>query len=139
MSTVTAQPESREDALIRLADRARTSGVKLFQDRADGRFYASSRSQPGAFHRLSGFSCSCRGFVSHGRCCHLAALHAALGWLDPEPETPEPTPAASSTGCSSCNGTGTVPATVSTGPGKWAYGNETCSGCHGTGEVAIAA
>lgn len=52
MSTVTTTMlESREAALIRLVDQARTTDVRLYQDRADGRFYASSRSQPGTFHR----------------------------------------------------------------------------------------
>ena len=48
IATTTA-PESREEALMRLATQARATGVKLYQDRADGRFYASSRSQPGTF------------------------------------------------------------------------------------------
>jgi hypothetical protein len=133
MNTVTTAPESREDALICLADQARTTGVKLYQDRADGRFYASSRSQPGTFHRLTGFSCSCQGFIHHGRCSHLAALHSALGWLDiPEPTPPTPpTPAA----CSSCNGTGSECGTVSTGR-SWRYGTTVCTSCHGTGHLA---
>lgn len=130
VTVVTTQPESREDALIRLADQARTSGVKLYQDRLDGRFYASSRSQPGTFHRLSGFSCSCRGFLQHGRCAHLAALHSALGWLD----IPDPTPPAS-TCCPTCNGTGSECGTVSTGR-TWTYASVTCATCHGRGIAA---
>jgi hypothetical protein len=92
MTTIatTTAPESREQALTRLATQARASGVKLYQDRNDGRFYGSSRSQPGTLHRLTGFSCTCPGFVRHSRCAHLAALHSALGWInvDPEPEPP---------------------------------------------------
>jgi hypothetical protein len=40
---------------------------------------------------VTGFSCDCRGFVAYQRCSHLAALHAALGWLNADPE-PEPDP-----------------------------------------------
>ena len=129
MSTITTQPESREDALIRLADQARTSGVRLYMDRKDGRFYASSRSQPGTFHRLTGFSCSCPGFIHHGRCSHLAAFHAALGWLDLN--DPEPEPPAISANCPVCNGAGGECGTVSTGRG-WTYASVTC----GTGQRA---
>jgi len=125
MSTIT----TAEDTLIRLADQARASGVKLFQDRADGRFYASSRSQLGTFHRLTGFSCSCQGFIRHGRCSHLAALHSALGWLD----SPEPTPAPTS--CSTCNGTGSECGTVSNGR-SWRYESIVCATCHGAGRIA---
>ncbi len=106
IATTTA-PESREDALMRLATQARATGVRLYQDRHDGRFYASSRSQPGALHRVTGFSCTCQGFVRHSRCAHLAALHAALGWLNVEPD-PEPTPPAETMICASCNDTGTI-------------------------------
>ncbi len=143
MSTVTAQPESREAALIRLADQARTTGVKLYMDRKDGRFYASSRSQPGTFHRLSGFSCSCQGFIRHGRCAHLAALHAALGWL----EAPDPTPPTGSSlvtvtsdtvSCPTCNGTGSECGTISTGR-SWRYENVVCTSCHGRGTIETAA
>jgi hypothetical protein len=90
--------------LMRLADKARTSGVKLYIDKVDGRFYASSRSQPGTLHRLTGFSCTCQGFIRHSRCAHLAALHSALGWLEDDPE-PEPTPIST---CVECHGTGTI-------------------------------
>jgi hypothetical protein len=85
IATTTA-PESREDALMRLATQAKASGVKLYMDKVDGRFYASSRSQPGALHRLTGFSCTCQGFIRHGRCGHLAALHSALGWINVDPD-----------------------------------------------------
>jgi hypothetical protein len=133
VTITTTRPESREDALIRLADQARATGIKLYQDRADGRFYASSRSQPGAFHRLTGFSCSCQGFIRHGRCSHLAALHSALGWLD----IPDPTPPAPSV-CSTCNGTGAECGTVASGR-SWRYESITCVACHGAGSVHIAA
>ncbi len=126
---VTIAPETREDALMRLATQARASGVRLYQDRNDGRFYASSRSQPGTFHRLTGFSCTCPGFVRHSRCAHLAALHSALGWLADDP-TPEP-PAMST--CGECGGMGEISGTLSTGPATWRYGSVTCPDCHGSG------
>jgi len=130
MSTITTAPKSRGAALIRLADQARTSGVRLYQDRADGRFYASSRSQPGTFHRLTGFSCSCQGFIRHGRCSHLAVLHSALGWL----ESPEPTPPAPAS-CPTCNGTGSECGTVASGR-SWRYELIVCATCHGAGRIA---
>ncbi len=136
----TTAPESREDALMRLATRARATGLRLYQDRNDGRFYASSRSQPGALHRLTGFSCTCQGFLRHSRCAHLAALHAALGWLniDPEP-TPPATAAPEPDTCTECQGTGQTCGTISTGRGRWTYGAITCVACHGAGIVRIAA
>ncbi len=100
--TTSTTPESKE-ALVRLAAKAKADGIKLYQDPKDGRFYASSRSKPGTFHYLTGFSCTCRGFITHQRCSHLAALHSALGWLDPTP------PAVSSpitSNCGECQGTG---------------------------------
>ncbi len=75
------------------------------------------------------------------RCSHLAALHGALGWINPE--DPDPTPPAVSSPipstCGECQGIGTVPATVATGSRSWAYTNETCTSCHGTGIIKSAA
>lgn len=129
---VTSHPvrETREAAMIRLAGKARETGIKLYQDPTDGRFYASSRSNPGTLHYLTGFSCTCAGFITHQRCSHLAALHAALGWIT----TPEPTPPAS-TRCPACNGTGSECGTISTGR-SWTYASVTCATCHGTGTAA---
>ena len=79
--------ETEHTALTRLLAKARAEGVKLLRDH-DGRHFASSVSQPGTLHYVTGLSCDCRGFVSHGRCKHHAALLSALGWLqgDPEPD-----------------------------------------------------
>ncbi len=104
----TTAPESREDALMRLATQARATGVRLYQDRNDGRFYASSRSHPGALHRLTGFSCTCPGFLRHSRCAHLAALHSALGWLESDPDPDPETPAVSESPCGKCGGHGEI-------------------------------
>lgn len=89
MSTRTE--ETPEEAVWRLALKAREEGVKLYHDRRDERYYASSVSNPGQLHYLTGVSCDCPGFASHQRCKHYAALLVALGWTgsDPEPD-PEP-------------------------------------------------
>lgn len=134
MSTIATSttPKSREAALVRLAEQARTSGVRLYQDLRDGRFYASSRSQPGTYHRLTAWTCTCRGFVHYQRCAHLAALHSALGWL--ELEDPNPTPSADpvSTTCPDCQGTGAVTGTIGRGQ-TWRYDDIVCPLCHGLG------
>jgi len=83
--------ESRTEALRRLAQVARESGVKLMRD-TEGNYWATSVSEPGMLYRLEPDSCECRGFAMHRRCRHLAALHAHLGWL----ENPDPTPPAGS-------------------------------------------
>ena len=79
--------ETHDAALVRLAHKARAAGIRLYRDRNDGRHYASSVSQPGTLHYVTGLSCDCVGFATHRRCQHFAALLAALGWLatDPEP------------------------------------------------------
>jgi len=83
--------ETERTALTRLLAKAKAEGVKLLRDR-DGRHYASSVSQPGARHYVTGYSCDCRGFAAHGHCMHFAALLSAKGWLDTALE-PDPAPA----------------------------------------------
>lgn len=78
--------ETERTALTRLLAKAKAEGVTLIRDQ-DGRHFASSVSEPGKLHSVTGFSCDCRGFVSHSRCKHHAALLSALGWL---PDSPEP-------------------------------------------------
>ena len=82
--------ETERTSLLRLLAKARAEGVKLTRDQ-DGRHYATSTSTPGRRYLVTGYSCTCRGFIAHQRCKHLAALLAAKGWLD---GTPEPTPPA---------------------------------------------
>ncbi len=91
--------ESRTDAMRRLLVVAKESGVRLGVDH-HGDFYATSVSEPGRLYPVGPQSCGCRGFATHLRCRHLAALWSHLGYLDDEPE---PTPAA---GCPVCQDTG---------------------------------
>ncbi len=80
----------RDEAIRRLARKARAEGVQLFRDARDGRYYASSVSQPGKFHFLTGVSCDCQGFATHQRCKHHSALLVALGWVTDETIEPDP-------------------------------------------------
>jgi len=80
--------ETERTALARLLAKARAEGVKLTRDQ-NGRHYASSVSTPGRRYLVTGYSCTCRGFIAHQRCKHLAALLAAKGWLHGAPE-PDP-------------------------------------------------
>lgn len=84
--------ESHDAAVHRLAEKARREGVRIKRD-SKGRYWATSVSEPGKLHAITGYTCDCSGFLSHGRCKHHSALLAALGWLpsppnDPTPETP---------------------------------------------------
>ena len=117
----------REVTLTRLLDKARVEGVRLYRDPADGRYYVSSASTPGRYYLLTGYSCECAGFCQHGHCKHYAALMAALGWIDREPDGPAPTPAA----CSDCADKGTVIGTFATGRRTYRYDWQTCPTCHG--------
>lgn len=132
---VTSSPvrESREAALVRLAAKARTDGIKLYRDPKDGRHYASSRSQPGTLHYVTGISCTCAGFIAHQRCSHHSALLAALGWLDPEPETPAP---ASCPTCGECGGLGEVQDLEVRQHGRFVMQWASCTACAGTGQRA---
>lgn len=133
---VTTAPESREEALMRLATQARASGVRLYQDRKDGRFYGSSRSQPGALHRLTGFSCTCQGFIRHSRCAHLAALHSALGWLERDPD-PDP-PATAISPCGECGGMGEIQDLEVRQHGRFVMQWASCTSCNGSGKRSLA-
>ncbi len=77
--------ETREDALRRLLEVAKESGVRLGVDHA-GDYWATSVSEPGRLYPVGPESCGCRGFATHRRCRHLAALWSHLGFLDPEPD-----------------------------------------------------
>jgi len=126
--------ETRTDALRRLAQVARESGVKLMRDE-HGEYWATSVSEPGWLYGVTPESCGCRGFATHRRCRHVAALHAHLGWLDPEPTPPadaSPIPAP----CSECGGNGEVPGIGSRQFTSWATTWEPCRSCAGAGRIA---
>ena len=108
--------ETREAALRRLLEIARESGVRLGVDHA-GDYWATSVSEPGRLYPLTPESCSCRGFATHRRCRHLAALWSHLGYLDPEPD-----PAgAALPDCPSCHDAGLIDAPRS----RWVGGCQT--------------
>ncbi len=123
--------ETRTDALRRLAQVARESGVKLMRD-SEGEMWATSVSEPGWLYRLEPDSCGCRGFAMHRRCRHVAALHAHLGYLDPAPTPP------AEASCPTCHGTGSECGTVASGR-SWRYDSIVCTSCHGTGTIKSAA
>ena len=83
MHQVTARRPIRPATIAdvhRLADLADARGVDVLQD-CQGRWMATSARTPGLVYALTGFSCTCPGFVSHGRCSHHALLLRRLGWL----------------------------------------------------------
>ena len=134
MVTASRSRETHEQAVHRLAAKAREQGVRLKQDPRDGRYYASSVSQPGTWHYVTGFSCTCRGFVAHQRCMHHSALLAAFGWLpplDPAPDAARVATPAEPARCPACDGVGEVPTGHAAMFGvAWAP----CRDCAGTGK-----
>jgi hypothetical protein len=134
----TYQEETRDQMILRLAARARESGVRIVRELHENRYYASSASMPGYFHYVTGISCDCKGFSAHQKCMHWAALLVALGWVAEEPE-PDPTSPAPLIRCETCNGAGEIHGTVSTGPTSWVYSSLTCHDCHGRGQFACPA
>lgn len=97
--------ESHAETVQRLAAKARREGVRLYRDSRDGRYYASSASQPGKMHYVTGVSCDCQGFQTHQRCMHHSALVTALGWTGGEAEPVDALPVSV---CRRCAGTGIV-------------------------------
>ena len=77
----------------RLAERARETRIRIYEEPISGDHFATSGSNPRLLYRVTGFSCTCKGFVHHQRCMHHAALLAELGWL-PDPDTDPAGPAA---------------------------------------------
>ncbi len=111
---MTTTIETRRQALSRLAQIARESGVRLLRDDF-GEMWTTSISEPGWLHKVEPDGCSCRGFAMHRRCRHVAALWSHLGYFDPEPKA-----------CGECGGVGTVasPRSRWVGGGKLGYRSE---------------
>ncbi len=127
MDTITTDGISGVE-LADCVDRAaayRLDGGKLGRD-TQGRYWASSTSQPGTWHCVTLASCSCKGFIHHGECKHHSALMVAV-ILKGAPEPGEPTPAR----CPSCDGVGEVQYTRQTGPRSFGIAWQTCPRCHG--------
>jgi hypothetical protein len=137
----TRTQEFYEQGSVEAAQRIEVDGVTLIRS-TEGRFYAESASTPGTLYLLTGFSCQCAGFAYRQTCRHHRALMSALGWSDEAPKRlPKPKPAKTdpeplTVRCKGCNGVGSHPGTVSTGPTSWTYTNVTCEDCHGTGKVS---
>jgi hypothetical protein len=137
----TRTQEFYEEASVDVAQRTEVDGVALIRS-TQGRFYAASASHPGKLYLLTGFSCQCAGFAYRQTCRHHRALMTALGWTEEAPQripapkqTPKADPEPLTVRCGFCNGVGSHPGTVSTGPTSWSYTNVVCEDCHGTGRV----
>ena len=120
----TMERETHDQAIVRLAGEAAARGVRVY--RAGPEWFCPSSSQPGTLHRVTGYSCDCRGFARHQRCGHHAALLAHMGWLpsvtgDPDPAPPAapialPVPTAP---CPACNGQGVRRMSTAGGLADW--------------------
>ncbi len=118
--------------LWRLADQARTNGVRLLSEGLSGERFATSATDPSTVYRLTAYSCTCMGFCHTGRCQHHALLLAELGWL---PDL-EPVPAAVAT-CPTCGGCGIDPACAGH-PVAGMTVHCPCDACDGAGTVTVA-
>ncbi len=121
--------ETRTEALRRLAQVARESGVRLLRDDA-GEMWTTSVSEPGWLYKVEPDSCGCRGFAMYRRCRHVAALLSHLGYFDPEPEPP----AAAISPCGECGGMGEVQDLEVRQFGRFAMQWVACTACDGSGK-----
>ncbi len=122
----------------RLAAEAEQRGIRILVEPISGEHFATSGSKANVLYRLTGFSCTCKGYLRWQRCTHHSLLLAQLGWLpDPEPE-PDPSPASPAlpvpelVPCAGCDGTGRV--TAYFGPDD-EPGEIDCRTCGGSGDV----
>ncbi len=126
----------------RLAEEAEQRGIRILVEPISGEHFATSGSQANILYRLTGFSCTCKGFLRWQRCTHHALLLSQLGWLpdlDPEPEPdPDPSPASPTLPapallpCPDCDATGRMVAFFGADDEE---GEIDCRRCDGTGEV----
>jgi hypothetical protein len=129
---MTTTIETRTEALRRLAQVARESGVRLLRDDA-GEMWTTSVSEPGWLYKVEPDRCGCRGFAMYRRCRHVAALLSHLGYFDPEPES-TPISAAAISPCAECGGLGEVQDLEVRQFGRFAMQWAPCSTCQGTGK-----
>ncbi len=122
----------------RLAEEAEQRGIRILVEPISGEHFATSGKKVDIVYRLTGFSCTCKGFLRWQRCTHHSLLLAQLGWLpDPEPE-PDPSPAFPAlpvlelVPCPECDATGQVVAFF--GP-EDEPGETDCGLCGGAGEI----
>ncbi len=126
----------------RLAEEAEQRGITILVEPISGEHFATSSSKANILYRLTGFSCTCKGFLRWQRCTHHALLLAQLGWLpdlegEPEPD-PDPSPASPALSvpglvpCPECDATGQVVAFF--GPDD-EQGETDCGLCGGAGEI----
>jgi hypothetical protein len=135
------RPATAED-FHRLANLAHARGLRLFRD--GPRWYCSSASQPGEAHYVTGFSCTCPGFIAHQRCTHHALLLERLAWL-PEVEGEAPDDSFESLGqengrvhaepplASAANGSADCPSCSGCGVVVYRSFEERCPACGGSG------
>ena len=114
--------ETHDQAVIRLAGEAAARGVRVY--RAGSEWFCPSSSQPGTLHKVTGYSCDCRGFARHQRCSHHSALLARLGWLpvvgpDPDPPVTPVALAIPNSPCPDCQGEGVRRMHTGGGLGDW--------------------
>ena len=144
VATVRTQ-ETGYEAMVRLAEKARAEGVKLYHDPVTGSYVASSGTDASKAYVVTPHSCECQGWAQWGRCKHVAALHAAIGWIAKPGEGPARTPQVvdviigetiPAPVCRHCGGTGSVVRQRSRwiGGGRTGYRNEwsvieTCEHC----------
>ncbi len=120
----------------RLAEQAERNGIRILVEPISQDHFATSATDPTIVYRVTGLSCSCKGFMTWQRCQHHALLLAELGWLpDPEPDPAPTTPARPvprPVPCPDCDATGRVIAFF--GP-RDEPGETDCGFCGGAGEV----
>jgi len=131
--------------LWRLADEAVKRRISILVEPISGDHFATSASSDTLLHRVTAYSCSCRGFTRWGRCTHHALLLASKGWLtepdpqpDPEPSAPAAVPQTKprvTVTCLDCLGTGIDDRL---GTHSVAVALLVCNACGGTGTVEVA-
>jgi hypothetical protein len=87
MVTNTHSPETREQALRRLAGEAHKRGIRVVSYPPTGEVFSLSLSHPELLHRVTPISCDCLGFSYHGRCTHNALLLEEIGALPADSES----------------------------------------------------